>query len=156
MVKRVLVPIDLQNPTPWAALYGVQLAARLNSAMTLMAVSPQGGEGAPLSLAGLHGDQRLWVDQVMNRCQVEGVNLEIFFSRGTFFGEISRFIRSQAAIRFIVLGVPDHLSPKGYQAFSAALKQLHEEFGEEILLVREKGEITRLAQPASPNPGREK
>jgi hypothetical protein len=156
MAKRVLVPIDLPNPTPWAAFYGVQLAARLNAAMTLMAVSPEGAEGTPPSLASLHGDQRLWVEQVVHQCQQERVSLEIFFARGPFFQEISRFVRSQAGIHFVVLGVPNHLSPKSYQAFAVALKLLHEQLPEEILLVREKGEITRLPQPSSPNPGREK
>jgi hypothetical protein len=161
MAKRVLVPINLLLPTPWAAFYGVQLASRLKAPMTLMAVSPgqgesQRGEAAPPSLAGLSQEQRLWLEQVVGQCQREGVNIEIFFSTGSFMDEIIRFIRATPAIQFIVLGVPNGLPQKSYQAFAAALKHLHREFGEEILLVREKGEITRLTCPKPPNPGREK
>ncbi len=161
MAKRVLVPIDLARPTPWAAFYGAHLAARLKSSMTLMAVSPENGDRLKLEpaqppLAGLSQGQRLWVDQVVGQCQREGVSIEIFFSSGPFFEEIIKFIRSQPAIQFIVMGVPNSMPQKNYQALAAALKLLHQEFGEEILLVREKGEITRLAHLRSQNPGREK
>jgi hypothetical protein len=161
MAKRVLVPINLLLPTPWAAFYGVQLASRLKAPMTLMAVSPGQGDGqraeaAPPSLAGLAVEQRLWLEQVVGQCQREGVNIEIFFSTGLFFEEIIRFIRATPAIQFIVLGVPNSMPQKNYQVFAAALKHLHREFGEEILLVREKGEITRLAHLRPQNLGREK
>jgi hypothetical protein len=157
MAKRVLVALDLDSLASWAAYYGMHLAARLNSPMALMVVASQCGEspGAPLALDGLKEEQRFWLDQVMGRCQREGVSTEIFLSCGSFFEEIIRFVSSPAAAQFLVIGVPRDSLKKDYRIWLPALERLHQAFPGEILLVREKGGVSRLAEYQRQNPGRE-
>jgi len=157
MGRRVLVTIDLDSIASWAATYGVRLAARLEEAVALILVSSSLGcggkaESAQLSLEGLSKDQRLWLDHVVRECQREGVSVEIYYSCGSFFEEVIRFIQSQSSIQFVVVGVPRDFGKGSDPLFSSALKRLHHVFGGEILLVWEKGRVTRLANSRLQNP----
>ncbi len=155
MQNRVLVAIDMQSPAVWAALYGVQLAARLKSPLALVVIAAADQPQAPeISLAALKEEQRAWLEKFMAQCRQEGVSPEIFFVRGAFLEELPRFLGAQAGVQFIVLGLPRDLK-KDQQPLFAALKDLRRSFGGEILLVREKGEIARLSDYPWQNPGRE-
>jgi hypothetical protein len=148
MNKRVLLAIDLDRPDNRAASYAVQLAARLKMSLVLMAVFPP-RPGDPLdpgdlSLGGLPERQSLWLGQVRERCQQEGVSLEIFLAAGVFCEEILAFARVQSALQFIILGWPEDTSREPYPGCNAALKSLHQHIGGEILLVRGQGKVTRL------------
>ena len=151
MNKRVLLAIDLDTPDSRAASYAVQLAARLKLSLMLMAVFPPrgGGPGDPgdigdISLGGLEEEQGLWLGKVRERCQQEGVSLEIFLAAGVFCEEVLAFARAQSALQFIVMGWPEDSRRQKYAGCAAALKNLHQQIGGEILLVRGQGKVTRL------------
>ena len=147
MNKRVLLAIDLAMPDSRAASYAVQLAARLKLSLVLMAVfPPQGGDPSDpgdISLSGLAEEQSLWLGKVRERCQQEGVSLEIFLAAGAFCDEVLAFARAQSALQFIIMGWPD-ARRENYPGCAAALKSLHQQIGGEILLVRGQGKVTRL------------
>jgi hypothetical protein len=148
MNKRVLLAIDLAMPDSRAASYAVQLAARLKLSLVLMAVfPPQGGDPSDpgdISLSGLKEEQSLWLGKVRERCQQEGVSLEIFLAAGAFCDEVLAFARAQSALQFIVMGWPEDARREKYPGCAAALKSLHQQIGGEILLVRGQGKVTRL------------
>ncbi len=145
MKKRVLLAIDLDTPDSRAASYAVQLAARLKLSLVLMAVlPPRAGDPGDLSLSGLQDEQSLWLGKVRERCQPEGVDLEIFVAAGLFCEEVLAFARAQSALQFIILGWPEDLHREPYPGCVAALKSLDRQVDGEILLVRAPGKVTRL------------
>jgi hypothetical protein len=148
MNKRVLLAIDLETPDSRAASYAVQLAARLKLSLVLLAVFPprSGDPGDPgdISLSGLKEEQSLWLGKIRERCQQEGVNLEIFLAAGVFCEEVLAFARAQSALQFIIMGWPEDARREKYIGCAAALKSLHQQIGGEILLVRGQGKVTRL------------
>ena len=148
MNKRVLLAIDLDRPDSRAASYAVQLAARLKLSLVLMAVfPPRGGDPADpgdISLGGLAEEQSLWLGKVRERCQQEGVSLEIFLAAGAFCEEVLAFARAQSALQFIILGWPEDSRRDRYPGCTAALTSLQQQIGGEILLVRGQGKVTRL------------
>jgi len=147
MQKRVLLAIDLDQPATWAASYAVQLAARLQLALVLVAVFPPPRAAAraarEASLEGLDEEQRLWLGKVRERCQREGVEMEIFISAGPFCEEVLRFAQAQSSLRFVIMGT----STRGESlSCSDALKALQQQFAGEVLLVRGQGQIIRLGE----------
>ncbi len=142
MNKRVLLAIDLDMPDSRAASYAVQLAARLGLSLVLMAVLPP--NPGDISLSGLRDDQSLWLGKVRERCQQEGVSLEIFLAAGTFCDEVLAFARAQSGLQFMIMGWPEDDRRERYPGCAAALKSLHQHIGGEILLVRGQGKVTRL------------
>ena len=109
MNKRVLLAIDLDMPDSRAASYAVQLAARLGLSLVLMAVLPPNPGRRPrdpgdISLSGLKEEQSLWLGKVRERCQQEGVSLEIFLAAGAFCDEVLAFARAQSALQFMSWG----------------------------------------------------
>jgi hypothetical protein len=149
MNKRVLLAVDLDTPDSRAASYAVQLAARLGLSLVLMAVFPprRGDAGDPgaISLSGLEEDQSLWLGKIRERCQQEGVSLEIFLAAGAFCEEVLAFARAQSGLQFIILGWPEDSRREKYAECADALKDLRQQIGGEILLVRGLGKVTRLS-----------
>jgi hypothetical protein len=157
MKKRVLLAIDMEAPARWAAAYAVQLAARLDLSLAVMAVFP----AQPGSLANgeispevLEEDTRLWLGKVRERCQQEGVPMEIFVSSGPFYEEVLRFSNSQSFVQFIIMGVAGDFPP-GKMECSPLLERLHQQFEGEVLLVRVQGKVARLADICRQNISRE-
>lgn len=153
MTHRILLAIDLREPSPRAVSYAVHLAARLRLALMLMAVAPDMGEspgGWNISLAKLPRKHRVWLQNVVEQSQREGLSLEIFLSAGLFYDELLRFVRSQPAIRFIVLGLPEDWAQDGQPHSSSALRRLDGVFEGEVLLVRRQGGVMRLADHLHP------
>jgi hypothetical protein len=146
--KRVLLAIDLDMPDSRAASYAVQLAARLALSLVLLAVVPShsgaASDSGDISLSGLQEEQRLWLGKIRERCQQEGVSLEIFLATGAFCDEVLAFARAQSALQFMILGWPEDERRERYAWCSAALKSLHQQIGGEILLVRGQGKVIRL------------
>jgi nucleotide-binding universal stress UspA family protein len=157
MNKRVLLAIDMEAPAAGAASYAVQLAARLKLDLAVMAIFPaRRGRGAAkteVSLEDLNEDQRLWLGRVRERCQQEGVPVEIFVSSGSFMEEVLRFSNSQSAMQFIVMGLD--CPPGGHPRCSPPLKNLSLQFEGEVLLVRGQGKVMRLTDLCRENHGRE-
>lgn len=148
MNKLVLLAIDLDMPDSRAASYAVQLAARLKLSLVLMAVLPPNlgdpGDPSDISLSGLKEEQSLWLGKVRERCQQEGVSLEIFLAAGAFCDEVLAFAQAQSALQFMVMGWPEDDRRERYPGCAAALKNLQQHIGGEILLVRGQGKVTRL------------
>jgi hypothetical protein len=145
MKKRVLLAIDLDMPDSRAASYAVQLAARLKLSLVLMAVfPPRPGDPGDISLSGLAEEQSLWLGKVRERCQEEGVCLEIFLSSGAFCDEVLAFARAQSSLQFIIMGWPEDKHRERYPGCVEALKSLDRHFDGEILLVQGQGKVTRL------------
>lgn len=160
MKKRVLLAIDLEAPVSWAASYAVQLAARLDLSLILMAILPPPRRPAAaarqaLSLAELREEQRLWLGKIREHCQQEGVEVEIFISAGSFCQEVQRFAQAQSALPFIIMGFPGEAQAGGQKCTPAALQNLRRELEGEILLVQGQGKLMRLTDDAEQQQGRE-
>jgi nucleotide-binding universal stress UspA family protein len=151
MKKRVLLAIDLEAPASWAASYAVQLAARLELSLVLLAVlaaprrRPDPGKKV-LSLAELKEEQRLWLGKIRERCQQEGLEVEIFISAGSFCQEVLRFAQAQSALQFIIMGFPGDGPAGGLECSLADLQDLRRQLEGEILLVRGQGRVMRLTE----------
>lgn len=150
MKKRVLLAIDLEAPASWAASYAVQLAARLELSLVLMGISPaprrQGSDKKALSMAGLREEQRLWLGKIRERCQQEGVEVEIFISAGPFCQEVLRLAQAQSALQFVIMGFPQDQPAGGQDCPPAALQDLRRQLEGEILLVQGQGKVMRLTE----------
>lgn len=158
MKKKVLLAIDLEAPASWAASYAVQLAARLELSLLLMAIAAPrpkaASEKKALSMAGLKEEQRLWLGKIRERCQQEGVEVEIFISAGSFCKEVLRFAKAQSALQFIIMGVPEEFA-NDPECSGSALKDLRRQLEGEILLVRGQGKVMRLTDNSGQRQGRE-
>jgi hypothetical protein len=158
MKKRVLLAIDMEAPATWAASYAVQLAARLELSLVVMAVFPAAGrqdaEKGEIPWEGLQEDTRWWLGKVRERCQQEGVPMEIFVSSGVFYEEVLRFSHAQSSVQFIIMGLAGDPA-QGRLTCSPPLESLHQQFEGEVLLVRGQGKVTRLADICRQNFGRE-
>jgi nucleotide-binding universal stress UspA family protein len=150
MKKKVLLAIDLEAPASWAASYAVQLAARLELSLLLMAIAAPrqkaAAEKKALSMAGLKEEQRLWLGKIRERCQQEGVEVEIFISAGSFCKEVLRFAKAQSALQFIIVGFPGEAPADDPECSRAALQDLRRQLEGEILLVRGQGSVMRLTE----------
>ena len=149
MGKRVLVAVDTASASEASILYGIELAARMESLLLLLAVSssssPRGSKGSDGWQGKGDEGRESWMDRVVAESQERGVNLEIFVAPGKFFEEVTRFVQSQPAVQFIVMAAPNRKRSKGNRSFASALEQLREEFEGEILLVEKAGRITRVS-----------
>ena len=142
MGKRVLVAVDMHSVSEASILYGIELAARTDSSLALIAVSFS--TSLEKSSVSETPGQDAWMDRAVSESQERSVSLEIFVTSGRFFEEVTRFVRSQPAVQFIVMAGPKDRKGKGNSKFATALKCLHEEFEGEILLVEKAGQITRV------------
>ena len=158
MKKRVLLAIDLEAPASRAASYAVQLAARLELSLILMAIlAPPRRQSTPaaVSMAELREEQRLWLGKIRERCQQEGVEVEIFISAGSFCQEVLRFAQAQSSLQFIIMGFPGDVQTGGQECTPAALQNLRRQLEGELLLVRGQGKVMRLTDNSGQQPGRE-
>ena len=160
MKKRVLLAIDLEAPASWAASYAAQLAARLELSLVLMAIlapprRQTGSENQALSMAELREEQRLWLGKIRERCQQEGVEVEIFISAGAFCQEVVRFARVQSSLQFIIMGFPGDVQAGGQECTPSALQNLRRQLEGDILLVRGQGKVMRLTDNSGQQQGRE-
>ena len=160
MKKRVLLAIDLEAPASWAASYAVQLAARLELSLILMAIlAPPRRQAAAakqaVSMAELREEQRLWLGKIRERCQQEGVEVEIFISAGAFCQEVVRFARVQSSLQFIIMGCPGDVLAGGQECTPSALQNLRRQLEGDILLVRGQGKVMRLTDNSGQQQGRE-
>lgn len=160
MKKRVLLAIDLEAPAFWAASYAVQLAARLELSLILMAIlAPPRRQATSaqqaVSMAELREEQRLWLGKIRERCQQEGVEVEIFISAGSFCQEVLRFARAQSSLQFVIMGFPGDVQAGGQECTPSALQNLRRQLEGELLLVRGQGKVMRLTDNSGQKQGRE-
>jgi hypothetical protein len=146
MSRKVLVAVDLDSVSEASAFYGLQLAARTDCSLALLAVSASErsvNRGLSRALPGdLPNVHRVWLDRIVAQAQQRAVGLEIFVTSGRFFEEIMHFVRFATGLQFIIVAAPKE---KGWNGPTSPLKRLHEEFEGEILLVEEAGRITRVS-----------
>ena len=147
MHRKVLVVVDLRSVSEASAFYGIQLAARTESSLAVLAVSAAelSDRRGPsrVSPADWPNTDRLWLDRIVAQSQERGVSLEVFVTSGQFLEEVLHFVRSSAGVQFIVVA-----APKGREKWNgpgSPLKRLHEEFEGEILLVEKAGKITKVS-----------
>jgi len=158
MPRRVLFAADLNLPSPRAASHAVHLAARLKFNLVVMGVSSV-LRGRPVKsgyLEDLPEEQRQWLARVAEQGRREGINPEIFLTRGLFLEEVLSFARSQPAIRFIIIGLPDQESGPYLSLNLEALGSLQKLFEGEVVIVPETGKVMRLEEYLQEHrPGRE-
>ncbi len=149
MGKRVLVAVDFPAASESTILYGIELAARIESSVVLIAVaqaSPQKKTAQPeASRQALNGLSQEWMDQALSESRQRAVALDIFITAGRFFEEVILFARSQPGVRFIVMAAPKDRGGKDGSKVASGLKRLRQEFEGEILLVEKAGEIARVS-----------
>ncbi len=146
MGKRVLVAVDLRSVSEAAIVYGIELAARIKSPLSLIAISSSKPQKQLSTSPGLaQHDQTKWMEHAVAESQEKAVNVEIFVSTGQFFEEIMRFVRSHPAVQFIVMAASKEKKSEDYSKFTSDLKQLHKEFEGEILLVEKAGKVARAS-----------
>ncbi|MGC8908434.1 MAG: universal stress protein [Desulfomonilaceae bacterium] len=149
MAKRVLVTVDVDSVSEASIEYGVQLAARTKSSLVLLAISAsrkKRGDGAakvfPTDMAR-KADR--WLTKALGCSQRSDVHMEIFFASGPFLDEVTRFVKSQVGIQFIVMAPPASGGNQSTGSYRATLHRLHEEFEGEILLVEKAGAILSVS-----------
>jgi hypothetical protein len=149
MGKKVLVAVNPESVAYHSIFYGIQLAARTDSSLSLIVVSSSKGpgntRGSKVVKQDFDSSECPWLDRVLNESQQAGVKLEIFFSSGDLVDELIRFVRSQPSIRFIVMAAHQDSSGKEGSSPGPQLRRLHSEFEGEILLVQKGGHITRVS-----------
>jgi len=159
MGKKVLAAVDLNSITDLSALYGIQLAARIQGAIVLIVVStPRQGKRNGRSIVTVSDvDDSLngWLDKLVDQSQQVGVAMEIFFASGNFFEEITRFASFNPSVQFIVMAGPEELNLGENSVFGEELKILRERFEGEILLVQKAGQVTRVPDLRLREPSRE-
>jgi len=159
MGKKVLAVVDLNSITDSSALYGIQLAARIQGAIVLIVIStPKQGKRhgrAMVTVSDIDDSLNGWFDKLVDQSQQAGVTMEIFFASGDFFEEITRFASFNPSVQFIVIVGPEEPNSGESSAFGKDLKQLRERFEGEILLVQKAGHVTRVPDLRFKNPSRE-
>ncbi len=149
MGKKVLVAVNPDSVAYHSIFYGIQLAARIDSPLSLIVVSSSKSlsniTGSKVVTQDFDSSQCPWLDRVLNESQQAGVKLEIFFSSGDLIDELITFVRSQPSIQFIVLASPQDSGAKEGSSPGPQLRRLHNEFAGEILLVQKGGHITRVS-----------
>jgi hypothetical protein len=149
MGKKVLVAVNPESVAFHSIFYGIQLAARIDSPLSLIVVSsskgPSNAEKSKVVTQDFDSSQCPWLDQVLTEIQEAGVKLELFFSSGDLFDELITFVRSQPSIQFIVMASPQDSGGKEGSSPGPQLRRLHSEFAGEILLVQKGGHITRVS-----------
>lgn len=158
MNKRVVVAVDLQDPSSGAVTYALSLAERLQTPLTLLAVVPpprtRAHPGADPAGAGLPAGQKHWLDRAVKQGRDAGVSLELFLATGPFSQAILEFVGSRADIQFLVMAAGE-TGKKSAPLPAVSLSRLHQVFPGEILLVKEQDRVTNLSEMPLKNKGRE-
>ena len=148
MNRRVLVAMDLDSPAEFLISYGIRLAARTKSSLTVIAVSSSRlgtkSSTSPLTISDCSHEQRAWLNEAISESQRRDTNVEVFVTSGDFFDQVMQFIRSQPIMQFIVLD-DSNLAGGDAHKFSHGLRRLRREFEGEILLVRRAGDVTHFS-----------
>lgn len=142
MKKKVLLAIDMEFPTLWAASYALHLAARLGLSLAVMMVFPEGQEEATLD-----DNIRIWLGKLQEQCNREDVSIELFLGYGKFGEEVSQFSNSKSFVQFIVTGVSNNrLHIERIMSQAQIFKKLYVQQGVETLLVWSHGKVGRLRE----------
>ncbi|MDD5641434.1 MAG: universal stress protein [Syntrophales bacterium] len=158
MNKRVVVAVDLREPSSGAVTYALSLAGRLQTPLILLAVTPpprnRAQPGADPAGAGLPADQKHWLDQAVKQGRDAGVSLELFLATGPFSQAILEFVGSRGDIQFLVMAAGE-TGKTSAPLPALSLSRLHQVFPGEILLVKEQDRVTNLSEMPLKNKGRE-
>ncbi|MGB6066561.1 MAG: universal stress protein [Desulfomonilaceae bacterium] len=149
MGKKVLVAVDADSVAYHSISYGIQLAARMDSPLSLIIVEsakhPNKLASADVLTREFNNSQYPWLDKVLNESQRAGVRLEIFLTSGALVDELIRFVQSQPSIQFIIMASPQDTGGKEGTAPGPSLRRLHSLFEGEILLVQKGGHIVHVS-----------
>jgi hypothetical protein len=153
MGKQVLVAVDGDSPFEGSIIYGIRLAARIESGLAVIAVSPRKEKKrsgiSQVSLKHPDGTQYGWLGRAMEESRKHSLGIEIFVTVGRLFEETARFVQSRPAVRFIVTAAPTAKEESVASEFAASLRRLRSAFDGEILVVEKAGEITRVSDKFS-------
>jgi hypothetical protein len=153
MGKRVLVAVDSDSPFEGSIIYGIELAARIESGLAVIAVSPpkdkKRSAAAQVRLKDVDRTQHGWLEHALEESRKHSLSMEIFVTAGRLFEEVVRFVRSQPAIQFIVVAAPTNRQGPDASSFAASLRSLRSAFEGEILVVEKAGQITRISDDFS-------
>ncbi len=148
MNRRVLVPIDADSPAEYSISYGIRLAARTKSSLTVIAISSSrvGAKSSTslLAISNSSHDQLNWLNEAIDEGQKRDVKVDVFVTSGEFFNQVLEFVRSQPIVQFIVIDESNLVGGEAHK-FSRGLRRLREEFEGEILLVKRAGDVTHFA-----------
>lgn len=148
MNRRVLVAVEFGSPAEFLISYGIRLAARTKSSVTVIAVSSSKlgtkSSTAPQTICDYSHDQRAWLNEAIEESQKQDTNVEMLVTSGDFFDQVLQFIRSQPIIQFVVLD-ESNLTGGDPHKFNQGLRRLRKEFEGEILLVRRAGDVTHFS-----------
>ena len=159
MGRKVLAAVDRNLLTDSPVLYGIQLASRIQGAVTLIVIQSavsgkrEGKVRAPSN--EIDDGLESWFERLVAEGQLNGVTIEIFMATGDFYGEISRFAAFNPSVQFIVMAAPEEFEGDDYDSRAGALQSLRDSFEGEILLVQKAGHVTKVPDLDSNNPSRE-
>ena len=149
MGKRVLVAVDSNSSFEGSVIYGIQLAARIESGLVVIVGSQQRDEKYPdasqIRLKDLDTTQHEWLEHAVDESLKQSLSIEIFITAEKLFEEVARFVQSQPTIQFIVLAAPTRKDGPDASNFKASLMRLHTAFEGEILVVEKAGQVSRVS-----------
>lgn len=148
MGERVLVAVDSHSTSDASLMYGIDLAARMGSPLLLIIVSTRSSSESRGSMASpqdLDVGRDGWMDRAVEVTQQRGICMEMFVAVGRFLDEVTRFLRSQPAVQFIVIAAPEGRQGKAGGGFASALRKLCHEFEGEISLVEKAGQVIQFS-----------
>lgn len=153
MGKRVLVAIDNDSSFEGSVIYGIQLAARIDSGLVVIA-GWSAGDGkrqdeSEIRLKDLARKQHEWLEHAVDESLKHSLSIEIFVTAEKLFEEVVRFVRSHRTIQFIVLAAPSAKEGADASSFRASLMRLRTAFEGEILVVEKAGQISRVSDEYS-------
>ncbi len=150
MNRRVLVAVDLDSPAEFSISYGIRLAARTKSSVTVIAVSTSGLEtkssSEPRAISECSRHQLAWLNEAIEESRKRDTDIEMFVTSGDFFDEILQFVRSKPIIQFIVLD-ESNFAEADVHEINGGLRRLRKAFEGEILLVKRAGAVTHVSDP---------
>lgn len=148
MGKRVLVAVDNDSSFEGSIIYGIHLAARIESGLVVIAGSGRRpgkrSDETQIRLKDLDKPQHAVLERAMDESMKHSVPMEIFLTADDLFDEVTRFVRSQPSIRFIVMAAPIERPEPNASRFKASLKLLRMSFEGEILVVEKAGAVSRV------------
>jgi hypothetical protein len=149
MGKRVLVAVDSNSSFEGSIIYGIQLAARIESGLVVIVGSQQRDEkssdASQIRLKDLDTTQHGLLEHAVDESLKQSLSIEIFITTEKLFEEVARFVQSQPTIQFIVLAAPTRKEGQDASNFKASLMRLRTAFEGEILVVEKAGQVSRVS-----------
>jgi hypothetical protein len=149
MGKRVLVAVDSDSSFEGSIIYGIQLAARIESGLVVIAGSrsrdEKSSDASQIRLKDLDSTKHGWLEHAVDESLKHSLSIEIFITTEKLFEEVARFVQSQPTIQFIVVGAQTRKAGSDASNFKDSLMRLRTAFEGEILVVEKAGHVSRVS-----------